>query len=173
MAQAEAAVRVVERAKHEKDPEVAEGMVEAAAMISPAIARSPRQEARRYEDELQIALERTGAIVKREVVWDPTRRPLDFVAETASGRKALVEAIARRYGTLSMKDVRDAMGQVDAVTGGIGDAGLLIVTSAPLSGEVQEFNAEPRHARRPVEVISWNDERDDGILGRALVRVAR
>jgi hypothetical protein len=172
MAQVQAAVRVIERARHERDAEVAEGMVEAAAMISPAVARSPRQDARRYEDDLQVALERTGATVKRQVLLAPGRR-LDFVVETGGGRKALVEAVARSYGPLTLNDVRNAVSQVDAITGGVEDAGLLIITNAPLSGEVQEFNAQPRDATRPVEVISWNDERDDGILARALVRVAR
>jgi len=163
----------MERAEREKDPEKAEGMVEAAAMISPTVVRSPQAEARRYEDELHRALERTGAMVRREVVWDPTNRPVDFVVETGDGRRALIEAKPRRYGTLTGVDVQDAMNQVNAIAVGVGDAGLLIITNAPLSGDVQEFNAKPEVTVRPVEVISWNDERDDGILARALMRVAR
>ena len=173
MARYEAAAQVMERAEREKDPEKAEGMVEAAAMISPTVVRSPQAEARRYEDELHRALERTGAMVRREVVWDPTNRPVDFVVETGDGRRALIEAKPRRYGTLTGVDVQDAMNQVNAIAVGVGDAGLLIITNAPLSGDVQEFNAKPEVTVRPVEVISWNDERDDGILARALMRVAR
>lgn len=169
MARYEAAAQLVEHAERERDPEKAEGMAEAAAMISPTVARSPRAEARRYEDELHRALERTGMTVRREVVWD---RGVDFVVETSDGRRALIEAKPRRYGTLAWADVQDAMNQVNAIAG-VGDAGLLIVTSAPLSGEVQEFNNKPPVTARPVEVISWNDERDDGILARALMRVAR
>jgi hypothetical protein len=174
MAQYRAAVRVIERAKREETADVAEGMVEAAAIISPAVVPSPRVEVRKYEDELHRALERAGVMVQREPVV-AGGRVVDFVVETGGGGRAVVEAKARRYGALTMRDVDEMINQVNTISGGRNhDAGLLIVTNAPLSGEVQEFNSRRSPAERPpVEVISWNDERDDGLLGRALARVAR
>jgi len=39
--------------------------------------------------------------------------------------------------------------------------------------DVREFNVGRHPAERPVEVIRWNDDRDNAHLGRALARVVR
>jgi hypothetical protein len=163
--------QVINRAKRE-DADVAEGMIEAVAILNPAIGPSPREEARRYEDELYQALLRTGVNVTREPSVQDRRG--DFLVETSEGKRALVEAKRRSYGPLTRLDVEKSTRQATALAGGLETAaGVLVVTNAPLSGPVQALNAEPRVGKRPVEVMSWNDERDDDLLVRALGRVAR
>ncbi|WUR59789.1 hypothetical protein OHS32_32825 [Micromonospora chokoriensis] len=167
-----AAEHLVEAAKREPEADRSEEIVEAAAKISPSVVTPSLPDPRSYEDDLHRALKRTSGRVTRDIIWDRSGRPLDFLVEFDGGRRALVEAKSRRYGAFTMSDVRNAIDQVEAVAG-VGDAGLLIVTNAPLSGEVQDFNAQGGSERRPVEVINWNDERDDGILSRSIQRVAR
>ncbi|MFI6134157.1 hypothetical protein [Micromonospora sp. NPDC051141] len=169
---ADAAEQLVEVAKREPDADRAEGMIEAAAIISPRTVASAGPDRRTYTDELHRALRGTARQVSREVATHRPGRPLDFVVEFEDGRKALVEAKARRYGPFTMLDVHEAMLQVSSVAEP-GDAGLLIVTNAPLAGEVQEFNAQDHPGMVPIEVITWNDERDNGLLARSLQRVAR
>jgi hypothetical protein len=64
------------------------------------------------------------------------------------------------------------MADVDKALGVMTRAGLpiLLVTNAPLSSKVQEFNATwgDRHPR--AEVVTWRNEADDQVLHRALVR---
>jgi hypothetical protein len=57
------AAKIIKQAEVEadKDPELAEGMIEAAAIISPELAESPQQQALRYEDRVHQALLRTQA----------------------------------------------------------------------------------------------------------------
>jgi len=172
MARAQLAVRLLDRARTEEDAEVAEGIAQAAEMVSPVVPAGGVHVSR-YEDELARALEAVGVTVHREQTLG-VGRPVDFVVETSGGSHAVVETKPRRYGTLTMRDVSDVIEQLGALgRGNIGDAGLLVVTNAPLSGEVQEFNAERTPSQRPVEVISWNDDRDNAHLGRALARVVR
>jgi hypothetical protein len=163
--------RVITRAKRE-DAEVSEGMMEAVAILHPSAGPLPSKEARQYEDVIHQALLRIGVTVTREPkIGDSSA---DFLVETAEGKSALVEVKRRSYGPLTLLDVKNATRQASAIAEGLDTAaGILVITNAPLSGSVQALNVERRDGKRPVEVISWNDERDDALLGRALVRVAR
>jgi hypothetical protein len=92
---------------------------------------------------------------------------VDMIAETQSGPVAVIVKYRRRSPlTLAYVGAAVSNWKPDRTVG------LLIVTNVPLSNEVREFNATVEN-RPPVEVITWNDERDDGILIRALGRVAR
>jgi hypothetical protein len=160
-------------AEAERDPERAEGMIEAAAIISPELAESPQQQAMRYEDRVHQALLRTGFKVQREyrLAGD---FGFDFLIEDAGKRHAVVEARFLSHGPLTRPYVNQVLGKVESANDDlIRKAGVLYITNAPLSGEVQEFNTRRPADARPVEIITWNDERDDGILVRSLSRVAR
>jgi hypothetical protein len=92
---------------------------------------------------------------------------VDMTAETPTGEVAVVVKYRTRSPlTLQYVNMVVSNWKPD------GTVGLLIVTNAPLSGDVREFNATVEN-RPPVEIITWDDERDDGILIRALGRVAR
>lgn len=173
MANHRAAAKILQRASQESDPEIAEGMAEAAATISPTTASSPMNEAHKYEENLYDALRRISPVVQRDVAVDGGR--IDFLAETAGGKRVLVEAKHVSLGRpLARKDVEAAAGRAAAYADDLGtEAGILVVTNAPLSGAVADLNATVRSGRPVVEAVSWNDEQDDNLLTRALVRVAR
>ncbi|MEV6600193.1 hypothetical protein AB0M36_25600 [Actinoplanes sp. NPDC051346] len=50
--------------------------------------------------------------------------------------------------------------------------GLLIVTNAMAGAEAMHLAAHPRDAEIPTLVITWDPDDNDGVLGRALVRLA-
>jgi hypothetical protein len=117
-----------------------------------------------YADQVKHALERAGAGVKE---MHHVESGVDMIAETQSGPVAVIVKYRRRSPlTLAYVGAAVSNWKPDRTVG------LLIVTNVPLSNEVREFNATVEN-RPPVEVITWNDERDDGILIRALGRVAR
>jgi hypothetical protein len=169
LAEREVASRLIERAEREKDPEIAEGIAEAASIVSPSVARSPILEARTYELEVRRAIKRVGMIP----VPLPANAGIDFEVTNHTGRRAFIEAKHRRYGPLLTKDVDLVAGRATRMLPDDDNSGVLIVTNAPLSGSLQELNAQQRPAGRVIELITWNDERDDELLARALDRVSR
>jgi hypothetical protein len=50
--------------------------------------------------------------------------------------------------------------------------GLLLVSNAQPSIEAYEMVADPRYTRTPAMVVTWDPDDNDGVLGRALVRLA-
>jgi hypothetical protein len=81
-----------------------------------------------------------------------------------------IQAKYRTRGSIGMSDISKVAMQFRA--SGF-DGGFLIVTNAPLSDEARLHNAELSAEIGKVEVVTWNDERDDDVLARALVRNAR
>jgi hypothetical protein len=50
--------------------------------------------------------------------------------------------------------------------------GLLVVSNAPPSIEAYDLVTDPRYAGTPAMVVTWDLDDNDGVLGRALVRLA-
>jgi hypothetical protein len=154
---------VAEEAREEGNPDLARGIVEGAVLADPKVAPSPQALAMIYEDQVRRSLIRAGARVQR---LENHGTVIDMVAETETGQAGIV--VKYRHRPLTLNDVYRASGAWKSH----GAGGLLLISSAPLSAEVQAFNATSEDSP-PVEVITWNDERDDGLLIRALGRVSR
>jgi hypothetical protein len=130
MVQLRAAAKIIRQAEGEEDTERSEGMVEAAAIISPDLASSPSQQAMRYEARLHQALKRIGAKVQAQAVVGD--RGLDFVVEDAGGRRTVIQAKYRSYGPLARSDLVDAVAQVNSLNDDlVRNAGMLLITNAP------------------------------------------
>ncbi|MBG6068914.1 hypothetical protein [Micromonospora ureilytica] len=156
--------RAVERAEKEGNVDAAYGIIEGARIAEPEIEELPEYQALMYEDYLATALTGLGARVARLRVdqW------FDMLAQTASGSAAVVVKY-REHGPLGLKDLERA----DYATQRARVGGVLVVTNAPLSGEVEQYNASRSPDDRPIEAVTWNDARDNGLLARALARTAR
>ncbi|WP_406106800.1 hypothetical protein [Micromonospora globbae] len=156
--------RAVERAEKEENLDAAYGIIEGARIAEPEIEELPEYQALMYEDRIATALTGLGAKVTRLRVdqW------FDMLAQTASGSAAVVVKFRER-GPLGLKDLERADYATQRATVG----GVLVVTNAPLSGEVEQYNASRAPGDRPIEAVTWNDVRDNGLLARALARTAR
>lgn len=152
--------KAIEEAKSETNPEVAQGMIEAATIIEPELALSPRTQANLYEDRVGAALRNIFEDVQRE---SPPDR-YDFAVKTPMGQTA-IEVKYRRDGPFRARDVADVVrrhkGKNDKI---------VIVTNAPLSEEVRVINGAGIYDVMPVEVVTWNDAAHDDLLHRAIVR---
>lgn len=157
------ALRAVDLAAYEA-PEVAAAVVDAVSMIEPSVA-TIRPPSDRYEEALRSAVKRVGASVDGAHRNGPGDRGVDIRATLASGT-VNIQVKYRPRGPIGLSDITRAMRGFHA--GGFA-GGFLVVTNAPLSDEVRQHNAEADE----VEAITWNDERDDDLLLRALARNAR
>ncbi|MFF0720458.1 hypothetical protein [Micromonospora sp. NPDC003816] len=92
----------------------------------------------------------------------------DIVYVSDDGRKAIVEVKHRLSGALGTSEVMSAKSQLDRISE---DNACLLVTNAPLSDEVRQHNASNPELAQGIEVVTWNDDRDDGLLARALMRI--
>ena len=151
--------KAIEQARQEDSPEVAAGIVEAASIIEPALFRSRQYRSELYASRVAVALQAASVIVSRR---EPDLGP-DFYAETST-RMAAIEVKYRERGSLRMQDIR----QAERFTRD-GILGVLVVTNTPLSPEVERYNADENN--RLVEAVTWNGEKDSGLLARALMRV--
>ncbi|GAB3862614.1 hypothetical protein GCM10029963_69250 [Micromonospora andamanensis] len=151
--------KAIEQARQEESPEIAAGIVEAASIIEPRIFRSAHYRSELYTSKVAMALLAADATVERHLFdYGP-----DLTVSTGMGT-AYVEVKYRERGPLRMQDVQ----QLEKYSRG--PHGLLIVTNASLSPEVESYNAD--EANRHVEAVTWNGEEDSGLLVRALMRVA-
>ena len=109
------AAKIIRQAEVEadKDPERAEGMIEAAAIIIPELAESPQQQARRHEDGVHQSLLRTGFKVQREYRFADDSS-FDFLIEDAGKRHAIVEARFLSHGPLTHPSVNQVLGKVES-----------------------------------------------------------
>ncbi|MEU5780122.1 hypothetical protein [Micromonospora lupini] len=152
--------RAIEQARQEDSPEVAAGIVEGASIIEPILFRSPRYRGDLYESKIALALQEAGIMVSRRGMdYGP-----DLLAETSMGLAA-IDVKYRERGLLGMRDIR----QAESLASRFGRVGVLVVSNAPLSPEVERYNADENN--RLVEAVTWNDEKDSGLLARALMRV--
>jgi hypothetical protein len=162
--------RVVEaagQAARQESPEVAAAVADALTVIDPGLVLGPPAGAL-YEQAVLQAFRRTGASV------DPTHRAglgdrgVDVRAQVAGGGKVNVQVVYRRRGAFGSRDIATS----SAFHASGFDGGFLLVTNAPLSAEALQHNSALTHERQGPEVVTWNDERDDDLLARALVRNA-
>lgn len=127
----------------------------------------PEPTAAIYTARLQEAILRklAGQVVAET---NDDRPDIVFVAE--DGRQVLVEVKHRSSGALGLSEVAAARQQLARYD----DAkSLLLVTNAPLSDEVRQHNASNPGFAEGLEIITWNDDRDDDLLARALLRQLR
>jgi hypothetical protein len=154
--------RAIEQAQSETNPEVAQGMIEAATIIEPELALSPHTQALLYEDRVGAALSENFEDVRRE----PPPDRFDFVIKMPMGQTA-VEVKYKRAGTFRARDVAKIVHRRSEKSNK-----LVIVTNAPLAVEVRTINAAQVYDGTPVEVVTWNDAAHDGLLQRAIARGA-
>lgn len=160
--------RAIEEAKREDNPDVADGILRGAELMGPELPPSSAELAAIYEKRLAQAIQRiTGNVT---VAQTRDRGGPDLLTRTASGVTVAIDVRYRSRGPLRRQDIDRVTAQA-ARQGEVGK--LVIVTNAPLSGDAEEFNGQFAGKPGSVEVVTWNDESDDGLLGRALGRSAR
>jgi len=157
--------RLFRKARKEKDPEVAQAYEEAASLVLQGIQHAPRtlgDSARDYEHRVRQAFHRIGATVQPASEPDS---PIDFVATKGESRTAVM--VKYRRHVIGIREIEPASNEVTR-TG----LPLMIVTNAPLSSKVQEFNSTwgDRHPR--AEVVTWRNGSSDQQLLRVFVRTA-
>ncbi|MFD9029314.1 hypothetical protein [Streptomyces parvulus] len=126
------------------------------------LSQDPRFRALQYERSVVDALGRAGLHTEAGLRDDE----FDAYGQTPSGTMIAVEIRFRRRGTLQMRDIEKVVSKLPSLT-----TNVLIVTNAPLSEEVHEFNrtydAGPR-----CEVVQWQGDEDTSLLVRAIGRLA-
>ncbi|MBM0231420.1 hypothetical protein JNW91_05800 [Micromonospora sp. STR1_7] len=158
------AIQAAEAEREHGNFDAASGIIEGARIADPEIEELPEYRALWYEDRVAKALMGLGAKVTRLRV----DQRFDMLAQTASESVAVVVKF-REDGPLGSQDV--AMADYVTQTATVG--GVLVVTNAALSGEIEQHNASRPPGTRPVEVVTWNDDRDNRLLARTLARTAR
>ena len=121
-----------------------------------------------YEDDVMSALRRLNLSVERE----PRQGPIDATVANPDqpGKQANVIVKYRREGPFTTGDLRAVGQQLEfaPVRGGI-----LVVTNAGLTDEVERQISGTPVGPRYYSVVTWNDERDDSHLAEAITRTAR
>jgi hypothetical protein len=161
------AVRVIQRAQAEDPPEVAAAVTEAIAAIDPSLGRSGDQ-AVEYEKTVLDAVKRVGLKLDASHRRGPGSRGVDARVITPRGSVNL-DIKYRSRGPIGLREILARMARAES--NGF-EGGNLLVTNAPLSEEVREYNSSRPAGELPLEIITWNDERDDGLLARAIARNA-
>lgn len=161
------AVRAIDNARRES-PEVAAAVADAVGSIDPgaSISRPPWL---LYLQAVRQAISRTPGSVSLTHEDGRDDRGVDTRVQLPNGM-VNVQIKYRGRGALGLRDIVIADAQMRA--SGF-DGGYLLVTNAPLSEETREHNLGIPARLGGVEVITWNDERDDDLLTRALARNAR
>jgi hypothetical protein len=157
-----AAVVMTQVASRES-PEVFAAVSDAVAAIDPRIVRPSTGVA--YERAVAAALRRVGATVSLSPVPDSHPRRVDGTATLRAGR-APIEIVYRQRGAVGASEI-DADKERDP--GGA----VVLITNAPVSAESALHNAAVGDPATDVEVVTWNDARDDDVLAATLTRNAR
>jgi hypothetical protein len=159
--------RLFRRARREKDPEVAQAYEEAASLVVQGSHRRPEtlaEAARDYEHRVRQAFYRISAAEAQPA--SELDSPVDFVATKGDSRTAVI--VKYRRHVIGIKEIEAASGEVTR-----SGLPLMVVTNAPLSSKVQEFNSTwgDRHPR--AEVVTWRNEASDQLLLRVFTRTAQ
>ncbi|MFE4589812.1 hypothetical protein [Streptomyces laurentii] len=128
-----------------------------------ALAGNPALQYRDYEEQVIRSLGINSSYVKR----NDGDEGFDAYGETEAGGRFAVEVLHRRNKRLTMLDVKRLADRLPQL-----GMGVLVVTNAPLSQEVRDFNASSGDSRPRMEVVQWRDSADDDVLVRAIARVA-
>lgn len=161
------AIEVVAEATREQPPDIAAAVAEAVEAIEP-IGSSPRYLGMRYELLVKQAIERVGGQVPFMNHYTGPDLGIDMTAYMPSGA-VHVQAKYRSKGVISRRDI-DALNQrISRAPRG----GFLIVTNAPLSESLKEYNNYVEEDPLSAKVITWSGPADDDILAAALRRSSR
>jgi hypothetical protein len=139
-------------------------VADAIATIDPSLASNRQVE--EYERAVIEAVERVG--MKRDPVHKRGRGSRGIDARAVSPRGSVnLDIRYRGRGPIGLREVlsRTARAKSNGFEGGN-----LLITNAPLSEEVHEYYSALPADELPLEIITWNDERDDGLLARAIAR---
>ena len=117
-----------------------------------------------YELGVQAALQRTNATVNR-----PSEAASNVLLVTTSQQSFAVSLFFREFGSLTVQEVRYA--QEAAVTAQV--RGALAVTNVGLSNEVLAYRRDARAQGWIIDVVTWTDPRQDGLLQRTLAGLIR
>ncbi|WP_329444898.1 hypothetical protein OG906_21155 [Streptomyces sp. NBC_01426] len=128
-----------------------------------ALANNPALQHRDYEEQAIRAVSMNSSYVKR----NDGDVGFDAYGETEAGGSFAVEVKHRGNKRLTMEDVKRVADRLPQL--GIG---VLLLTNAPLSQEVRDFNALSDTSRPRMEVVQWRDSTDNDVLARAIARVA-
>lgn len=160
-------VRRLKIAAREADDSKTSKVYEDAASIvqSPAWSASGSiaVSGRKFEHRIHEAFQRIGV---NALPMSRSDSSADFIVGDNETRVAVV--VKYRRHVLGMRDVDESLGMVTR-TG----LPLLIVTNAPLSSKVQEFNSTWGDRRPRVEIITWHSEASDELLRRAWIRTSQ
>ncbi|KAB1922932.1 hypothetical protein F8280_17520 [Micromonospora noduli] len=162
------AVQAIDNAARQESPEVAAAVADAVGSIDPRVAIS-RPLSFLYSQALRQAISRAGGSIDPSHHDGPGDRGVDARVHLPGG-KVNVQVKYRSRGALGLRDSVSASNKM-RVSGF--DGGHLMITNAALSEEAHQHNLGALPEPGGVEVITWNDERDDGLLARALARNAR
>jgi hypothetical protein len=162
------AVRVIEQARQEDPPEVAVAVADAITSIDPSLG-GIHDAAQAYERAVLEALARIRMKLDPGHKRGKGSRGVDARVITPSGSVNL-DIKYRSRGPMGLREVLARMARAES--GGL-EGGSILVTNAPLSDEVREYNESRPPEDLPVEIVTWNDERDDGLLTRAIARNLR
>ncbi|MGW8884054.1 hypothetical protein [Streptomyces sp. NPDC055749] len=127
-----------------------------------ALASNPALRHRQYEEQALGALSVNSVHVQR----NSGDQGFDAYCETEVGGSFAVEVLFRQ-SKLTMKDIKRLTERMPLLA-----TGVLVLTNAPLSQEVREFNATSGDGHPRMEVVQWRDSTDDDLLVRAIARVA-
>lgn len=157
------AKEVTDLAQDETNPDVAQGMLEAAEIIEPKLTGLSWQlRSSIYEDRVGVALDRLFDEVERQ---RPPHRH-DFIVRTPMGRTD-INVKYKRAGSFRTADVAAIVRRNEGRTEKV-----VVVTNVPLAKDVRNINSAGTYNETPVEIVTWNDGGDDGILQRAIPRGA-
>jgi hypothetical protein len=168
-------MEMAERAEQAGDEEAARtfrsqarDVLETTTRFTGDLESAPARRPHVYEDDVMAAFRRLNHRVER----DPRNSPIDAVVVNPNqpARHANVVVKYRRDGPFTTGDLRGVRQQLalEPISGGI-----LIVTNASLTEEIEHQSTDTADDQHPHTVVTWNDERDDSRLAEAVRRVAR
>ncbi|MEU7018669.1 hypothetical protein [Streptomyces sp. NPDC046385] len=128
-----------------------------------SLSSSPVFLAHRYEERVLSCLSEFGLGIEKGYA----DTGFDAVYETLMGGHVVVQVKHRRNGQILMRDIQNVLNRLPDFASGV-----LVITNAPLSREIREFNAKSHESRPRVEVIQWQSSEDDDVLVRALARIS-
>jgi hypothetical protein len=155
------AAAVLTQVETHESHDVVAAVSDAVAAIDPRIPRASSAVA--YQREVAAALRRVGATTDRTTtVRGADSRRIDAVACVNDGHVP-IEIVYRARGPVGTHEISTTRRRTATV----------LITNAPISSEAQTHNAATGAPDADIEVVTWNDARDDDVLAAALTRNAR
>jgi hypothetical protein len=148
----------------ERDPQLALGILEGAAIIEPRIGpAASAARAMNYESAVRQALER---VQPAEATVTAAQPPLDFAVVAPAGT-VLVSVVFRQSRGVQMIDLAPLVGsrQLEDAAGG------LAVVNHPSSASVTNYVATAAGHGVRIEVVTWETPQHDRDLAEALTRL--